>query len=162
MNRRAFWNDNIMYMDSTSLLRVSKNILSWITSAIFRHCTDFQDYKHSFIPLSKKELNQHMQSQCSTHTPSIAFRHFPPNSARFGYATEGAHFISAQLSTDAVSALRKVWVLERVSTRVVVVVVVVVAQPDCLPTLVCVPQFCDKKKCLTAGTWRLANQLGYA
>ena len=28
--------------------------------------------------------------------------------ARFGYATEGALFISAQLSTDAVSALRKV------------------------------------------------------
>ena len=24
------------------------------------------------------------------HTPSIAFRHLPPNSARFGYATEGA------------------------------------------------------------------------
>ena len=31
--------------------------------------------------------------------------------AGFGYATEGALFISAQLSTDAVSALRKVWVL---------------------------------------------------
>ena len=42
------------------------------------------------------------------HTPSIAFRHHPPNSARFSYATEGALFISAQLSTDAVSALRKV------------------------------------------------------
>ena len=25
------------------------------------------------------------------HTPSLAFRHFPPNSARTGYATEGAH-----------------------------------------------------------------------
>ena len=32
------------------------------------------------------------------------------------------------------------WVLDRVSTRVVVVVVVVVAHPDCLPTLVRVPQ----------------------
>ena len=42
------------------------------------------------------------------HTPSIAFRHLPPNSARIGYATEGALFISAQLSADAVSALRKV------------------------------------------------------
>ena len=37
----------------------------------------------------------------------------PPNSARTGYATEGALFISAQLSTDAVSALRKVWQLIR-------------------------------------------------
>ena len=27
-----------------------------------------------------------------THTPSVAFRHLPPNSARFGYATEGALF----------------------------------------------------------------------
>ena len=46
-----------------------------------------------------------------SHTPSIAFRHLPPNSARFSYATEGALFISAQLPTDAVSALRKVRVL---------------------------------------------------
>ena len=45
------------------------------------------------------------------HTPSIAFRHLPPNSARFSYANEGTFFISAQLSTDAVSALRKVRVL---------------------------------------------------
>ena len=40
------------------------------------------------------------------YTPTIAFRHLPPNSARFGYATEGAlDFISAQLSTDTISAL---------------------------------------------------------
>ena len=45
------------------------------------------------------------------HTPSIAFRHPPPNSARFIYATEEPLFISAQLSSDAVSALRKVRVL---------------------------------------------------
>ena len=47
------------------------------------------------------------------HTPSTAFRHLPPNSARFSYATEGVLFISARLSSDAVSALRKVWVLIR-------------------------------------------------
>ena len=45
------------------------------------------------------------------HTPSIAFRHLPPNSARFGYATEETLFISVQLSSDAVNALRKVRVL---------------------------------------------------
>ena len=50
-------------------------------------------------------------SSDKTHTPSTAFRHPPPNSARFSYATEEALFISAQLSTDAVSALRKVSVL---------------------------------------------------
>ena len=46
----------------------------------------------------------------ANHIASTAFRHLPPNSARIGYATEGAVFISAQLSSDAVSALRKVWV----------------------------------------------------
>jgi len=51
------------------------------------------------------------QAHREAHTPSIAFQHLPPNSAGFGYATEGALFISAQLSSDAVSALRKVWVL---------------------------------------------------
>ena len=45
------------------------------------------------------------------HTPSIAFRHLPPKPPRFSYATEGALFISAQLSTHAVSAPRKVRVL---------------------------------------------------
>ena len=50
-------------------------------------------------------------SHTSRHTPNTAFRHLPPNSARFDYATEGALFISAQLSSDAVSALRKVRVL---------------------------------------------------
>ena len=47
----------------------------------------------------------------ATHIPSTAFWHLPPNSARFTYATEGALFISAQLFSDAVSALRKVPVL---------------------------------------------------
>ena len=44
----------------------------------------------------------------------LAFRHLPPNSARTGYATEGALFIPAQLSIDAVSALPKVWVLTKI------------------------------------------------
>ena len=48
--------------------------------------------------------------QVDTHT-SIAFRHLLPNSARSGYATEGALFISAQQSADVVSALLKVRVL---------------------------------------------------
>ena len=43
------------------------------------------------------------------HTPSIAFWHLSPDSARIGYFTEGALFISAQLSDDAFSTLQKVW-----------------------------------------------------
>ena len=38
------------------------------------------------------------------HTPSIAFRHLPPNSARTSYATEGTLFISAQLYPPTLSA----------------------------------------------------------
>ena len=30
------------------------------------------------------------ERQMESHTPSIAFRHLPPNSATGGYATEGA------------------------------------------------------------------------
>ena len=51
--------------------------------------------------------------QLLAHTPSIAFRHLPPNSARFSYATEGVLFISVRLSANAVSGLRKVSVLVR-------------------------------------------------
>ena len=57
------------------------------------------------------DLRLCVRSHRQGHTPSTAFRHLPPNSARFSYATEGALFVSAQLSTDAVSALRKVPVL---------------------------------------------------
>ena len=40
-----------------------------------------------------------------------------PNSARTGYTTEEALFISAQLSTDVVSVLQKVWVLAILSKQ---------------------------------------------
>ena len=36
-----------------------------------------------------------MQRHGQKHTPSIALRHLPPNSARFGYATEGALYLRA-------------------------------------------------------------------
>ena len=49
----------------------------------------------------------------TAHSDTAVLRHLPPNTAIIDYATEGALFISSQLSTDAVSALRKVWVLIR-------------------------------------------------
>ena len=58
--------------------------------------------------LQSKVPESDTRSVGSSHIPSTAFRHLPPNSARFSYAAEGALFISAQLSSDAVSALRKV------------------------------------------------------
>ena len=66
-----------------------------------------------FRPVKSRRLNVHPR-----HTPSIDFRHLPPNSARIGYASKGALFISTQLSTDTVSALRKVWVLIKLQTLV--------------------------------------------
>ena len=62
-----------------------------------------------FVPLVRK---LHFPSSSIAHSEHH-FRHLPPNSARFTYATEAALFISAQLSSDAVSALRKVRVLIR-------------------------------------------------
>ena len=64
---------------------------------------------HTYTPHG----NQPEEIHVCDHTPSIAFRHLPPNSATFRYAIEGALFITTQLSTDMVSALRKVWVLIR-------------------------------------------------
>ena len=43
--------------------------------------------------------------------------HLPPNSAGIGYVAEGALCISALLSTDAVSALQKVWVLINIASK---------------------------------------------
>ena len=65
------------------------------------------------LHMSCNGLNSNHVIDHNTHTPSITFRHLPPNSARFSYAIEVALFISMQLSTDAVSDLRKVWVLIR-------------------------------------------------
>ena len=76
-----------------------------VTFALVRQCWTVGLLIHS---LSKPGSEV---SKCEAEAPSIAFRHLPPNSARFSYATEGALFISAQLSTDAVGALRKVRVL---------------------------------------------------
>ena len=80
---------------------------------IFRHYTGRLKVKDITPSIAWIAIDRHRSSKRHrrSHIPSLAFRHLPPNSARFSYATEGALFISEQLSTDAVSALRKVWVL---------------------------------------------------
>ena len=85
-----------------------------VSVEVKQHCTALQHWSQ-FVPNMSTDIRghgalHHHRLRGQWHTPSIAFRHLPPNSARFGYATEGALFISAQLSSDAVSALRKVWV----------------------------------------------------
>ena len=70
---------------------------------------------HSYLRAAVHRRGQRPPKGSGTNmnVEATAFRHLPPNSARFSYATEGPLFISTQLSTDAVSALRKVRVLVR-------------------------------------------------
>ena len=63
--------------------------------------------------ISKPQLFKPHETDDIMHTPSIVFWDHLPNSARIGYATEGALFVSMQLSANTVSALSKVWVLIR-------------------------------------------------
>ena len=64
----------------------------------------FSQNKQRCMFVDNETLSSYDQTgQSGRHTPSIAFRHLPPNSARFSYATEGA--------LGFISALRKVPVL---------------------------------------------------
>ena len=51
-----------------------------------------------YIRRVERETEREGRGRHAGFTPSIAFRHLPPNSCRISYATEGALFISAQLS----------------------------------------------------------------
>ena len=69
------------------------------------HTSIFSDYVKLNLHSLNRQLADSIRSRpertgwCVTHTMSIAFRHLPPNSARFSYATEEALFISVQLSS---------------------------------------------------------------
>ena len=60
-----------------------------------------------------EELLSEARAELQNHTAGRVFQHIAPDSDRIGYAAERALFISAQLSTDAVSVFRKVLVLIR-------------------------------------------------
>ena len=74
----------------------------WLRHPISNHCHAW--LRHRF-PNTVAEFGGRLPEKLlglpHSLIPSLAFRHPPPNSARFSYATEGALFISAQLSTDA-------------------------------------------------------------
>ena len=110
----------------SSFVRVSFCLFNLPRPAASRHFCSFALIRrrgHVFVPLVRlfpgflfcvrrcPFSSRSSWADPARHNPSIAFRHLPPNSARFSYATEGPLFISAQLSTDAVSALRKFPVL---------------------------------------------------
>ena len=61
-------------------------------------------------------LYRHLPPNCQNwlhHWRGTLYRHLSPKSARTGYTTGRSLFISAQMSTSAVSSLQKVWVLIR-------------------------------------------------
>ena len=81
---------------------------------VFLRVTEFREHlalPDAPFPWMAWLVDRLHHSHTVLHTPSIAFRHLPPNYARFSDATKGELFISVQPSTDAVSALRNVWVL---------------------------------------------------
>ena len=86
-------------MQITDITQVVMSLCLCLTQYLPQRCGCFQT------------CQQQCSLQLTSHTLSIGFRHLPPYSARFSYTTEGALFISVQLSSDAVSALQKVWVL---------------------------------------------------
>ena len=84
--------------------------------ALFISTSDTPSIAFRHLPLNSARIGYATEGELfisTSDTPSIAFRHLPLNSARIGYATEGALFVPAQLSTNAVSAPRKAWVLIR-------------------------------------------------
>ena len=108
----TFWKLQLHHCESCHFMWQSVSVISQMACV-----ADSYINVSVFLLFSQWRVNQRgydlRSSDCLIHTPSITFRHLPPNSARFGYATDGALFISVQLSTNTVSALRKVRVLIR-------------------------------------------------
>ena len=114
----VFWT-KIKYTGFTSYaianLRVRELIKLTTISDHTRQFTNLCNIKAKVVHRNRSD-NHCNQSDACPHS-SIAFWHLPPNSARYSYATEGARFISVQLSTDMVSTLQKVWVLIRLQKQ---------------------------------------------
>ena len=97
------WHQPCQRCKYTTLVDIQKRAIKKLFTHVESHA--------SAVSLLESGELRYIKAINNNNTPSIAVRHLPPNSVRFGYATEGAFFVSAQLSTDAVSALRKVRVL---------------------------------------------------
>ena len=77
--------------------------LSNLRLLVLRH------YSNGFKAESAHKKEQ--RERRNVYIQSIIFRHLPPNSARTGYTTQGELlYLRADVYTDAVSNLRKVWV----------------------------------------------------
>ena len=50
---------------------------------------------HHHRPSAGLQVGPGSVGDVGSHTPSITFRHLPPHSAKIGYSTEGALFVSA-------------------------------------------------------------------
>ena len=108
------WEQKKQSYPTLAILPDAHSLLASLPCAGPRNWTSRHLIKNFFTGIRPAQFTElQLMGQIPNHTPSITFRHLPPNSARFSYATEGALFIFAQLSTDTVSALRKVRVLIR-------------------------------------------------
>ena len=101
-----FWWSNQLQNWSKLLRGTNATVMLWERSLI--HCVEMDDCRltvqkitvehhcQNGAKLIRSPDGDHHSSCCNRdggmHTPSIAFRHLPPNSARFSYATEGALF----------------------------------------------------------------------
>ena len=86
-------------------------VSGWTEGSLIRAV--FVDGSKDCFPVGQKsvmvsgcKVRLHVRCNFSTtHTPGLAFRHLPPNSARTGYATKGALFISARIGYATKGAL---------------------------------------------------------
>ena len=109
------WN----YIIMCDLMYFFSHFIFFFYSFTIFHVTHFQS-KSAPIPrlyVSPPYFQIHSQTKDTillclnlAHTPSLTFCHLALYSAITGYVIEGALLISARLSTDAVSALRKIWI----------------------------------------------------
>ena len=80
-------------------------ILDWAFATLSKRAAEMAVNKATVTRMANSNPQLHR------HTSSLTFRHPPPHSARISYANEGPLFVSEQLSTNTVSAFRKVWAL---------------------------------------------------
>ena len=92
----CFITDHVAYASS------NKTKIVWIETELF--LLTGMDASHVYVRAWALVC---FHSLISTHTPSTAFRHLPPNSARFSYATEGALFICALVQVFVCACARR-------------------------------------------------------
>ena len=99
------------------------SILLLLAVLLFAVCHKHSEKDSTCLPThTTRQQNSHGRlPHGQRHIPSIAFRHHPPTlPQQVTPVIAWTLFVSAQLFTDTVSTLRKVWVLIRLSEQHIV------------------------------------------